>query len=226
MRLTFIVLIVLNLLLAGWRFGFGLPKYFSEGPRVSMVTPVEPSGSKLLLLAESPLVELSVDVGTSKEPLICPAVGPFVDKTAAASFVERLAVLDVRSQISLLEQKTGERYWVYFPAEPAVGDSRKRLAELQSRGVDSYLIPKGDLANGISLGVYSKESSAKKRLSELRALGFDPQVKLVAQTAKEVWVILGWGEKEKIAESLWRELLGDTISLREQQNLCLDIASP
>nr|VFJ97509.1 MAG: hypothetical protein BECKH772A_GA0070896_101219 [Candidatus Kentron sp. H]VFJ98251.1 MAG: hypothetical protein BECKH772B_GA0070898_101299 [Candidatus Kentron sp. H]VFK03258.1 MAG: hypothetical protein BECKH772C_GA0070978_101219 [Candidatus Kentron sp. H] len=41
---------------------------------------------------------------------------------------------------------------------------------------DIFILPRGNMSNAISLGVFSKRSSMKKRLDELRKKGYTPTV--------------------------------------------------
>lgn len=229
MRLIFLLLLLINIALLFWRFGLGLPEQYQGGGPVSGVPAKDPPlpGRKLQLLSESTPTE---SAGRAQEATIarapmCKMVGPFDTEQAANILIERLSVLDVAAQVHPVELSSGKGHWVYFPAQSSREAARQRLAQLQSRGVDSYIIPKGDLKNGISLGVFSEKALADARVAELQAMGYAPKVQIIDRSYEEIWVMLPPGEEQKIGGSTWQKLIYVDFSLQEQENLCLDVAS-
>lgn len=225
MRLIFILLVLANVFLLLWRYGLGLPEPYRRDAQPS-VAPMAGAGQPLRLLHE-PEVSADVVPPLVEEPpvLLCKMVGPFESSRAASALLERLAVLDVSAQLQPLEVSSGESFWIHFPAESNRNAARKQLARLQSQGVDSYLIPKGELEGGISLGVFSRQRSADRKVAELKALGYEPQVRIIARSSEELWVVLDAGEERKLADSTWKMLIQDTFSLQEREKPCLDVAS-
>ncbi len=113
---------------------------------------------------------------------LCEMVGPFENVSAAKDFVGRLRAIEVQSAVEELELPSGIGFWVYLEPEINRESALRRLGELQSRGVDSYVIPKGDLENGISLGMFSKKELADGRISEMKRLGLSPNVKEIERS--------------------------------------------
>lgn len=224
MRLIFLLLFLVNLTLLFWRYGPGLPDHYLGTANKSPAR-VTVQGRQLQLLGE-PELTVAQSVSSPKvSPPLCKMVGPFDSEQTAATFTERLAVLDLAAQVRHVELSSGEGYWVHFPAEASRDAARRRLAQLQSRGVDSYMIPKGELKNGISLGVFSQKKSANAKVAELKAMGYEPEVRVIDRLYKEIWVVLDEGEEQKIAKSAWKTLTQENFSLQERENLCLDVAS-
>lgn len=158
-------------------------------------------------------------------PSVCLMVGAFASVEEMQQFVLRLAALDVRAFEHAVELSAGEGYWVYLRPLVNRNEARRRLAELQARGVDSYIIPKGELENGISLGVFTRRDLAEARLAELSRQGLSPKLHNIERSYRELWVMLGEAEEHKLADSVWRSLMQENISLQRRQNLCSDVAS-
>ena len=137
----------------------------------------------------------------------------------------RLAALDVISFEHAVDLPAGEGYWVYLQPLSNRDAARRRLAELHARGVDSYIIPKGELENGISLGVFTRRDLAEARLAELARLGLSAKLHNIERSYRELWVMLGEAEEHKLDESVWRSLAQENISLQRRQNLCSAVAS-
>lgn len=228
MRMVFISLLLLNVLLLIWRFAIGFPENDAaiDGDPRAFIDDLE-GVRQLALLKE-------VDVLNQRKrlkpldkvkPKVCKSVGPFENEQSVAQFLARLRVLDVKAQRTELEKITGQSHWVLSPAEKNQADARRRLAELKARGVDTYIVPSGELKNRVSLGVFRRMERAQKKLRELSRIGVAAELHSVNRTSREVWVSLGAGEDRKIAQKTWRTLVNEDFSLKEEENFCLDVAS-
>lgn len=164
-------------------------------------------------------------VGSSDQGRLCALLGPFPDARQGEYFVERLASMDIKGQLQQLEIPDEESYWVYLPPEVSKREALRRLHELQSRGVDSYVIPKGELANGISLGFFTDEGNAIARADEVIDLGYSAELKKITRTVQERWVVMSAAESEKLSLPLWAELKRDYDTIERRQNYCQAVAS-
>lgn len=158
------------------------------------------------------------------EPL-CTLVGPFSKHLPAEYFVEHLQALEVAASVVVLEVPGKPNYWVYQKPEASRKAALRRLHELQAKGIDSFVIPKGDLENGISFGVFSEIKRAEARAVEIRALGYAAEVRPRPRTFEEIWVSLGSGEAAKIGRESWLELLNRESGLEKRENFCPAVAS-
>jgi hypothetical protein len=57
--------------------------------------------------------------------------------------------------------------------------------KFQAKNIDSYIIPSGELANGISFGMFNDQSAAQSRLEEIRMQGYQPKLREVERTHSE-----------------------------------------
>lgn len=79
--------------------------------------------------------------------------------------------LDIQAEIRTVDAAAGLDYWVY-PGSPGFSSGiHRQLKELQARKIDSYIITQGDLANGISLGIFPRSDSAESVMLRLRDAG-------------------------------------------------------
>ena len=223
--------IVLSLLLVN----IGVFAYFqfftsavASAPPVSSPTLVG-DYQRLTLLSEQELAArtdetIQAPVAQS-EPAVCTLVGPFPELLAAEYFVERLSALSVLSSIQNLTVSGDPGYWLHLQPLVSRKEALSLLRGLQQKNVDSYIIPSGDLANGISLGMFSDRSRASAMQSSIKQLGYDPKILEVGRDQTEIWLYLPQGEAAKIADNRWIELLSAEESLEKRQNLCSDVAS-
>lgn len=158
------------------------------------------------------------------EPL-CTLVGAFKKLLKAEYFVERLQSLGLNAEVKNVVVNSEPGYWLHLPPEKSRKDALRRLSELQRRGVDSYVIPSGNLANGISLGMFSNKQRAEAMLASVGSQGYKPEIVNVPREQKEIWAFLPQGEAAKLSDERWSELLSSEEYLQKRQNVCSDLAS-
>ncbi len=155
----------------------------------------------------------------------CELIGPFVELLHAEYLVERLTALEVASSIKQVEIVDGKNYWVYLKPEMSEKEALRRLSEIQqSKAIDSYIIPSGELANGISFGQFVSETEAKNKAEQIRAQGYAAEIKEVPKSHNETWVEVREKVRQKINEEKWLSLLKEEKAIERRQNYCLGVA--
>lgn len=157
--------------------------------------------------------------------LLCTLVGPFPKLLRAEYFVEQLQSLGVTSEIRSIVVSSEPGFWLHLSPEKSRRDALRRLSELQARGIDSYVIPDGNLANGISLGMFSNKKRAQAMERRIKEQGYQPQLINVPREQKELWVFLSRVESSKIGDEKWLKLISAKDLLQKRQNVCADVAS-
>lgn len=156
---------------------------------------------------------------------LCEMVGPFKSRSAADEFNERLQAIEIKAALKDIELPAGIGYWVYLEPVATRKEALRHLAELQAQKVDSYVIPKGELANGISLGMFSRKVLSGARVKEMESLGLKPKVEEIERSYNELWVMLELGEGDKMSEYSWKNVLDGLNLVERRENYCLDVAS-
>jgi cell division septation protein DedD len=152
-------------------------------------------------------------------------VGTFANMAGAKYFVEKLAAKGVRSEVKNVLVSMTVGFWLHLPPLSSKKALRRRLAELQRQGIDSYTIPDGELANGISLGMFSSRQRAKSLQKSISQLGYRPEIAEVPREKREPWVFVLEGEEQKISDQMWFEWLSVKELAKKQEILCSDVAS-
>lgn len=166
------------------------------------------------------LVKEIVDV----QPL-CKIVGPFPGAEEAGQLIERLGAMSIGASQHELELRVGVNYWLYLPPVSSRKEALRTLAELQGQKIDSYVIPRGELANGISLGMFTQKDLADQQLKEIISKGWSPTLKEVDRTQVEIWVMVNHQDGQKMSNLTWERVM-EGFNLQEQrENYCLDVAS-
>ncbi len=75
------------------------------------------------------------------------------------------------------KEAVSSTWWVHLPPFPDEAAARLVLTELQRKKIDSYYMRTGELVGGISLGVFSREESARQVQAELREKGYLAEVR-------------------------------------------------
>lgn len=235
MRWIFFSLLVLNGIYLLWQWQKPV-----ESPQSAAVTAKAPAGVKPVVLLseleEEALATLlqrkqerlkmteSGEVAASAQPL-CTLVGPYAKLLKAEYLVEHMAALEVKAEVQEVEIPGDKGYWVYLSPEVSKREALRRLHELQAKGIDSYVIPKGDLANGISFGMFSRLELATRRMEAMIDQGYAAAIKEVTRSHKENWVIFSPQEAVKVGEEVWQTVLDEAPGLERRQNFCPSVAS-
>ncbi len=244
MRWIFLTVLAINIAILA--YGQWLRFDGGSARNVTQSTPQEPkldSVPSLVLLSEvaaqkQPVESIRVikdvgqDVGAIENsdvvPIsrsLCTLVGSFSGQAEAEYFVRRLNGLGVKAKVKNLLVSTTVGYWLHLPPLSSRKELLRRLSELQRQGVDSYVIPDGELENGISLGMFSERQRAELLQKNISQLGYSPQIAKVPREKRELWVFLLQEESIKINAESWFKLLSGKELLQKQQNLCSDVAS-
>lgn len=239
MRAIFILLLAANLVFFGYQY------FFAEKKDTAVTVEVKknnnPNGASLQLLSEQGGAAAlkaqgqiqsqkiaqpnTASLGEKSEQEFCTMLGPYGQLLQAEYAVERLSSLGVVARIAPIEIKDGESYWVYLKPEMSEKEAVRRLYELANKNIESHIIAKGELTNGISFGRFAEYAEAETRSAEIKKLGYEPEIKMLPKMIQETWVVIGSGFAEKIDETIWVDLISKEPGLEKRQNFCLGVAS-
>jgi cell division protein FtsN len=105
-----------------------------------------------------------------------PGIAP---ASRAEQVIQWLTAHGMRARITSSGSSTSSvsRYRVLLPAQGGPAQSRAMIAQLRAKGeTDLFMIARGEHANGIALGVFSKRSGAERRRSALARKGVHAQI--------------------------------------------------
>jgi hypothetical protein len=233
MRLIFMMLMLANV-------AFFLSQFLGGGTRVdarpvvvehksfgNLQTVAERNGKARLATKElkKEESEASGSVAPINDAEKCELIGPFAELLHAEYLVERLTALEVASVIKQVEIADGKNYWVYLKPEMSEKEALRRLSEIQqAKAIDSYIIPSGELANGISFGQFASEKEAADKAEQIRGQGYAAEIKEVPKSHNETWVEVRQKLGQKISEEKWLSLLKEEKAIERRQNYCLGVA--
>ena len=136
--------------------------------------------------------------------------------------------MDLAVQLKALDSVLDEYYYrVLIPPVESLEVAFRNLRELQSLGIDSYVITRGEDSLGISMGVYSNAFTAEDVRRKLARDGYPTNVRQVSRIAREYWIFsIGDGDldvEEEVMKSIQSKYpnasYGLQICVRETQEL-------
>ncbi len=230
MRALFLVLLVLNLTFALWHIvmGGGIPSNEDAG---SAQGPTFVDAPLLRLVGDvvgiSPS-ENTLDVGV--EPLFqpndqCWQIGPFDGLQEVENARTRLAARAVTMAIRELSVPVAPDYWVYVSPRANRQAAMLLLRQLQARDIESSIIAEGELENGISLGFFSSEKSARLLLERHQGQLYQVDLKIVPREITEFWGLIALNEYPKLGSSGWQRFRDEIGGVIMKQNICDVVAT-
>jgi cell division septation protein DedD len=177
--------------------------------------------------ASSPRSQTAAPVAeVSPEAAVCLFLGSFEEEARAKVVEQRLLSLDIQADVRSVDAAAGVEYWVYLPPLASRQASLRQLRELQARRIDSYIITQGELANGISLGIFPRNDSANSVMQRLRDVGYEPQIRELPRAHRNFWVRVAPQSRRLADEYLLGRLAGDFAGLQHQLMPCEGVALP
>lgn len=156
-----------------------------------------------------------------KKYTACYSLGPIEQTTLLKSVVSQLQQL----QVDIIQRKETRQvvlgHWVFLPSFPTWQDARKKVTELEEKGInDIFILGRGEMKNAISLGLFKKEESAKRRLAQLTKLGIKPHVE-TQQTTKEItWLDINTESEDQTVPATLAGIVKDNSELQVESRSC------
>ncbi len=191
MRWVFYSLLVVNLVYLGWQ----LASDAVWGAGAAAVTEradvgAPPEAPALQLLSEAPQPDRALRAGAPARPGLCPVVGPWSARGEAERARVQLAAAGLAATIRAVSVQKGHLNWVYLPPYGSRERALEVLSELQSRGVDSFIVKAGEDANAISLGYFTSEESAEGLRVKMHNAGYPAFVRETSRPVTEYWLYM------------------------------------
>lgn len=193
----------------------------NKGKHIVLLSEVEPKPKKVV-----PVTTVQSKTPESEQPLQqCLVLGPFRTAKKADLLQQRLFSLGLTSRERSDNEAAGEDYWVHIPPLPNRQAAIRLLRELQGQGIDSFVITQGELANGISLGLFTKEKSANGVSSRLSEAGYETAIKKLKRNPKVFWLEMDADKAGDLGGKLWADISKEYKGLKMLEKSCKGIAT-
>ncbi|MFT4713291.1 MAG: hypothetical protein ACJAVI_004356 [Candidatus Azotimanducaceae bacterium] len=160
---------------------------------------------------------------TGAQSKMCLGIGPFADLFAGQSVAEQLKALDLNVELKAIDQLVGQSdYRIMIPPASTLQDAFRKLRELKSQNIDSYVITQGKDSLGISLGVYSRELAAINAKEKLEAEGYKSVMVEIPRLIREFWILNAGQSDLNLPLEVWQRMLNEYPKLEQKQLPCLN----
>ncbi len=195
-----------------------LSSWFSQEPPDNDAVEPEPE-SQAGLMSDAPTEPNPAEPGLS--PWHCFAFGPFNKQNEAEDVADRLDVLvvDIQGREEIREKQVG--YWVLIPTQRSRQAARRKVQELLDAGIkDVWRFSKGDLANSISLGLFSNRAPAERHRQAVRRKGFAAEVRPRIIDETSYWLDFRSTDVQGLPTDLLQELVRDYSGTKLSTRAC------
>lgn len=216
--LVFLLLIANGLVLA-----LALGRDEVEAPVERPAPPLPLGVERLRLLSEVEPAERP----RPRPPLsggICVRAGPLSVEADAAAVVERARALGLEARSAALEIVSGPPdLRVHLPPLPSAEQASRAVRELAALDIEAFVIPDGDLAGGVSLGIFTAADAAEARRAEVSRLGYPVRIVEIPRARRVLDVRLRGPDVESLDAFLvglradWPELGGDRVACEDEE---------
>jgi len=192
MRAIIILLVLANVAFFAWSHWVARP----DGPAAAPTA----STPRLVLASEAPAAP-PLPTLRFTEGAECVSLGPFLDltETARASTGLREAGLAPRQRAK--EGTVWNGYWVSLAGLDDAAAAEQLVERLRGAGIgDAYVMPAEGQGPTISLGLFTERPRALRRMDEVRALGFEPQVEERQRTGTVYWIDVDVASAEQLPD--------------------------
>lgn len=223
MRWFFLLLLVLNLFYYVWHQQQA-PLRVKEVESFSLYQGAR-QNIRLVSEVDVARVPVAASLAETGGQAVCLFLGSFEREDEARALEQRLLSLDIESAVQSVDAAAGVDYWVYLVPLASRQASLRQLKELQARKIDSYIIAQGDLANGISLGIFPRSDSAESVMQRLREAGYEPMLRELSRAHRAYWVKIAPESRRLASDGLLESLVRDFERLEHQLMPCEGVAS-
>jgi len=142
----------------------------------------------------------------------CYTVGPLQNEddisALSAWFSAQGSLATLRSD----ERREVVSTWVFLPPLESRQAANDRMQEMQAANIDDiYVIPRGDMANAVSLGLFSQKDSLERRIVQLEERGFTPSVLPRYRTVTASWFDVATSAAEPITVGVLDQIFPDLV---------------
>ncbi len=184
-------------------------------PAVAQPAPEEPPMPPVAYADQTAVPALApFKADEPKPPIVmaCFTLGPLQDEAAAGRMYKALLALGIRAEQRLSERRVLKGYWVFLPPFKSYANARSKVQVLKEKGLDDmYVMGKGEVKNAISLGLFSRKSTATGRLNQVRRIDSAAMMEPRYRVVKDRWLDL-------TVDSAQTEKIAGIAALTDQQS--------
>ena len=197
LRATIVILVMLNLGAVAWWLlrpvvasATATQAVVADGPGLRLVgEPIAAITPAASLPATPPVQAEVATVSANPAQDVCLRFGPFAEPAARDAARAALSAAGVSAVTRDSPARSARGWKVALPPLASREDAVAMAERIKAAGIsDLYVMNEGADANGIALGRYGSEESARRREAELRAKGIAAQAEPLGDTTAQSWL--------------------------------------
>lgn len=165
-----------------------------------------PRVSSLQLVGESELPSMSqitVPETASESPNTdCVMLSGFANEEDAQDWRKQQGLTASQARAENIQVRLPPLYWVLEPPLSSGDEASRRLAEIQQKGIDSFVIASGEQQWGISLGLFEARERAEMLLHDLSEAGLQATLRQREQSEQLHGLVGGEPLQQKASSQL------------------------
>src|SRR5690554_6355725 len=152
-----------------------------------------PKGGKTIQLVKEldyTLPSIEKKAVTPKRAAVCYVAGPYNEADNATNLLSGAVALGFNGKTKALEVVSDEpsEYWVRVSPRTSREAVMRTLIQLHQKKIDSCLVTQGELADGISVGLFRNKDSAYGLQDQIKSLAIPAEVRVINKNTTEYWV--------------------------------------
>ena len=221
MRYIALTLLLLNLAYLAWNFW---QRSQTEVPVVLIET--EEPGARLRLLSERETDAERAAPVAAEAAALCSRLGEFPSVEDANLFIKEARALNLQAELWVDGSLLAPQYRVYLPPYSSREIAALSLNALQEDprvtelALETYLITRGELANGIGLGIFAERNTAETLMEALSGLGYEVRLGEVPRAEGRIFVLLSEAQIMALDPQIRAQLMLDRPYLDASENVC------
>jgi len=157
------------------------------GPVVETEAPV-PAEAAATDSESAPVALEEVLAMPQKSDIACYTIGPLENEDDISALGAWFNAQGSQATLRDDERREVSSTWVFMAPQESREAANGLVQEMQAADIeDIYVIPRGDMANAISLGLYSQNETLERRVAQLKSRGFTPSVLPRYRTVTASW---------------------------------------
>ncbi len=149
----------------------------------------------------------------------CAVWGPYHSESHVKAIQKKLSNRGLEMNQRSIEVNQLKGYWLYFPPFKNIEDARAYSKKLKAKGIDNYVLIKGENRGGLSLGFFKTKRRAEEYQEELIAKGYNALGDEYRKPETQYWLQVMAPSEARLVSS-WKLVQSLYPNAKYQSNPC------
>lgn len=151
----------------------------------------------------------------------CYSLGPFDGRPAAELWAQRIEVTGFPVAVRAIDERQRSTFWVYIAPVKDHQTALRIGRKLANKGIkDYFVVTDDDNPNAVSLGLFSRQEGAQRRLAQIRSLGFEPKIDVKHEEKTSYWLDYDETKGDPLPDLLWQSIAAENKTIQRIPREC------